>query len=80
MNIKRETIAIDIIDFCKGKKKVFITAKYTTGWIMCSVTKKPYTPHQLGNGLRILNERNMAKKVSNNRWQILSYKFEKEKE
>jgi hypothetical protein len=80
MNIKREIIAVDILDFCKDKNKRFITAKYTAGHIICSITKKPYTAHQLGNGFRILNQRGIAKKVSDNRWQILSYEFEEGKE
>jgi hypothetical protein len=72
MNIARDIIANDILAFCKEKGKKFITARYTHGHIICSVTEKPYTPHQLGVGFRVLKEREMAKQVSNNRWEMLN--------
>jgi hypothetical protein len=80
MPSSRDAIARDIMDFCKAKRKRFITVKYTKRQIMCSATKKPYTPHQLGNGFRALKKKGMVEKVSSDRWQILSYELNKEKE
>ena len=78
--MKRDIIAKDILNFCKEKKKIFITTRYTKGDIICSKNNEPYTSHQLGNGFRVLKQKGIAKKVSDNRWQIASYEFRKREE
>jgi hypothetical protein len=71
--MKRETIAKDILDYCKEKNTKFFTTKFAVGDVISSETEKAYTSNELAVGVRLLREVGLIKRVSNKRWQVLSY-------
>ena len=74
--MKREIVAKDILDYCKVKNTKFFTTKYAVGDVISSETEEPYTSNQIAVGIRLLRKIGIIKKVSNKRWQILSYDIE----
>lgn len=78
-HLPRKYIAEDILAYCRKNKKRFYTAKYNAGKIICHERGRPYTPNELAAGLTYAHRQKTVERVSNNRWRVLSFEFEWEK-
>jgi hypothetical protein len=69
----RETVAKDILEYCKKKNIDFFTTKYAVGEVINAEDGRYYSSRQIAVGIRLLHELGLIKRISNKRWQILSY-------